>query len=164
MTIPQLARAAGGITPDEVIIFDWGAVMNDGVNPVTPNDPATDFKLTDPTTHDMLTAIYQARIDEAAALGATVLLTTAPIPAEWAFIGNDRALEEVTANADAYNRVVAELAAANPTVVLVPTAEAFAPPDRSYPRTDGVHIDPGSTSQRFAEDRLAKPILELPPA
>ncbi len=161
MTIPQLARAAGGIIPDEVIIFDWGAVMNDGVNPATPNDPTTDFKLTDPTTRDMLAAIYQARIDEAGALGATVILTTAPIPAEWAFMGNDRALEEVTARTDAYNRVVAELAASNPGVKLLPTDEAFALPDQSYPRTDGVHIDPGSTSQRFAEDWLANPILEL---
>jgi len=159
-TIPELAADAGGVVPDEVIIFDWGAVMNDGVDPASPDSPEADFRLTDQDTHDMLTAIYQTRIDEAAALGADVLLTTAPIPAAWAFIGNDAARAGVTANADAYNRIVAELAAANPNVEVVPTARAFRGSDDRYPRTDGVHIDPGSTSERFADDWLAKPILD----
>jgi len=164
LTIPQLAAAAGGIKPDEVIVFDWGAVMNDGVNPASPNDPTTDFRIVDSVTLEMLTAIYQTRIDEAAALGADVLFTTAPIPAGWAFIGHDLALAEVTANANAYNQVVTQLAATNPHVAVLSTAEAFAPPDQSYPRTDGIHLNPGATSERFAEDWLVNPILEHAPA
>jgi len=59
---------------------------------------------------------------------------------------------------------VTKLAATNPHVEVLPTAEAFAPPDESYPRTDGVHLNPGATSERFAEDWLVNPILEHAPA
>jgi len=164
LTVPQLAAEAGGIVPDQVVIFDWGAVMNDGINPASPDDPTTDFKLTDLSTQKMLQAIYQARIDEAAALGARVILTTAPLPAAWAFIGNDSALAEVSANAAAYRRVVMQLASTNPDVEVIDTGEAFAPPDRTYRRSDGIHLDPGATSERFTEDWLAKPILRQAPA
>ncbi len=154
-SIPDLATLAGGSIPDEVLVLDWGTIALAHVNPDHPFDRPADLHMADPQMIDLITEVYQQRIDEAAGYGATLILTTAPHlgAGSSGFFASIR--DSSSVDIDAYNAVVTEMAAVNSNVELIHSGEAIDSSPLTYPRSDGVHLDRGKTNLRFARDQLA---------
>jgi len=156
--IPEVSALANANIPDEVLLIDWGMIVSPHVDPAHPFDKSADLRMSDPSMAVWLVKAYQARIDEAATYGASVLLATAPHLGAgrsgfFASLGSGS-----NDDVDAYNAVIAALTEANPNVELVHTGEAIDRDPMRYRRADGVHLDAGESNLRLARDLLADPI------
>jgi len=159
-SLPQLVEEAGGITPDELLIIDWGVLLAPVVNPYDPTNPDVDLVLTQPFTRLLYRSVYLTRIREARSYGAATLLVTAPLPPVWSELHPDTDPAIGAAWAESYNGILKDLASENPDVFVIPAAEAFAADPDRYTRADGLHLAAGPSNLAFTTDWLAKPILD----
>jgi len=140
--------------PDLVMIIDHGSAMADH-----GRLDGTWASILDPDLMADLRLVYEARITEAADMGAVVVLTTAPQildPKGHGLFGN----MTDPARLAAYNSLVASLADEHAGVVLFDLGSIL---DQSgaaglYPRSDGLHVDLDVT-EALAADVVA-PLID----
>ena len=133
-------RTETGLTPDVVLVSDFATATWE-FSPERGGDFAS---IADEARAEQLLGLYDRRVAQAKAVGASVVFTTGP-PLGW----RDEGLVEV------YNGILRDWARGNSGAVVVESGPALENNPGRFPMSDNVHIDEGAPSALFAEEILA---------
>jgi peptidoglycan/LPS O-acetylase OafA/YrhL len=142
------------VVPDLILVVDHGSVMADHLR-----DDGTWASVIDDDLLEDLRRIYLNRIDEARAVGAVLVFTTAPTMVDsTGLLGSMAQTERLRI----YNGLLRDLAAEEDGVEVLELGAVFGETGANslYPRSDGLHVDLDG-AERLAADVLEPALREI---